>query len=304
MDAAGNAYVTVKTGSTDFPTFNPLQPTNKGGNAIVAKLNVAGSALVYSTYLGGSGGELPFGIAVDTAGNAYVTGVTGSSDFPMSSPLQATFGGGNQDAFVSKLNPAGTALAYSTYLGGPGDDIGIGIAVDAAGNAYVTGLNFAGSFPTASPLQPTSGGSYDAFVAKITTNVLFDNFAVFDVKVKLDLDIPVTKDAFSLTATFTLGPTSNGINLLTDAVTVQVGTYSTTIPAGSFKQKNGRFTFAGVINGAKLTAELKPLILGNDYKFTMFGVGTNLTGTVNPVTVGLTIGGDNGSNVVTATYYK
>ena len=85
---------------------------------------------------------------------------------------------------------------------------------------------------------------------------------------------------------------------------VQVGTFSTKIAAGSFKLKKGRFTFEGVIHGVTLEVVLRPLILGNNYKFTVFGVDTNLTGTVNPVTVGLTIGGDSGSKAVTATYYK
>ena len=168
VDTAGNAYVTGSTNSSNFPTVNPLQATNAGRDAFVAKLNTAGSALAYSTYLGGSGGETPFGIAVDTAGNAYVTGDTTSTDFPTASPLQATFGGGNQDAFVAKLNAAGSALVYSSYLGGPGDEGGLDIAVDAAGSAYVTGTTF-GSFPTtASAFQTVAAGSLDAFAAKIS----------------------------------------------------------------------------------------------------------------------------------------
>ena len=143
-----------------------------------------------------------------------------------------------------------------------------------------------------------------SFVAKLTTNVLFGNFAAFAVSLKFDVDPKVNDDAFSMTATFTLGPTSNGIAPLTEAVTVQVGTFSTTIPAGSFRLKKGQYTFAGIINGTKLTAVLKPLILGNDYSFTAVGLRTDLTGTVNPVTVGLTIGGDSGSTAVTATEWE
>jgi hypothetical protein len=98
---------------------------------------------VYSTYLGGSGDDnliaFPWGIlAVDNLGNAYVTGGTTSTNFPTVHPVQATSGGG-YDAYVAKLNPTGSALIYSTYLGGTGDDIGRGIAVDSNGNAYVTG---------------------------------------------------------------------------------------------------------------------------------------------------------------------
>jgi hypothetical protein len=174
LDSAGNAYVTGSTNSTDFPTKNPLQPANAdaaNGNAFVAKINAAGSALVYSTYLGGSGngvfGDQGSRIAVDSAGNAYITGYTGSTDFPTADPLQPNYGGAYTDAFVTKINSAGSALVYSTYLGGSNVDEGAGIAVDSAGNAYVTGYTFSTDFPTANPLQPANGGSLDAFVAKI-----------------------------------------------------------------------------------------------------------------------------------------
>ncbi|MBI3303648.1 MAG: SBBP repeat-containing protein [Deltaproteobacteria bacterium] len=158
VDAAGNAYVTGITCSSDFPTFptmNPIQATNHGGDsscgfdAFVAKINAEGSALVYSTYLGSSGHEEVGQIAVDAAGNAYVTGRTYASDFPTANPLYP-FGGGdegvNADAFVTKINAAGSALVYSTFLGGSARDYGNGIGVDAAGNAYVT----------ASPVRATS----------------------------------------------------------------------------------------------------------------------------------------------------
>jgi hypothetical protein len=169
VDGSGNAYVTGSTTSFNFPTANPLQPANGGGpDAFVAKLNAGGSALVYSTYLGGSGDDGGSGIAVDGAGNAYVTGATTSTNFPTANPLQPTYGGGYFDAFVAKLSASGSALAYSTYLGGSSWDEGNGIAVDGSGNAYVTGTTASTNFPTANPLQPTKGGGADAFVAKIT----------------------------------------------------------------------------------------------------------------------------------------
>jgi hypothetical protein len=104
VDAAGNAYVTGFTNSSNFPTASPLQVTNAGGDAFVAKLNAAGNTLLYSTYLGGSGGDEGLGIAVDDAGGAYMTGHTSSSNFPMANPLQSTFAGGDKDAFVAKLS--------------------------------------------------------------------------------------------------------------------------------------------------------------------------------------------------------
>jgi hypothetical protein len=161
VDGSGNAYVTGWTDSTDFPTMNPLQPIF-GGNqdAFVTKVNPTGSALVYSTYLGGSGTDWGSGVAADSSGNAYVTGLTSSTNFPTMNPLQTNYGG-NGDAFVAQLNPTGSALVYSTYLGGSGEDRGIGIAVDISGDAYVTGLTASGNFPTMNPLQPTNGGRYD-----------------------------------------------------------------------------------------------------------------------------------------------
>ncbi len=183
VDSSGNAYVTGDTDSTDFPgaSSSPIQSALGGGlDAFVTKLNAAGSALVYSTYLGGSGFDQGLGIAVDSSGNAYVTGATGSTNFPgaSSSPIQSAFGGGAADAFVTKINAAGSVLVYSTYLGGSGgvdrksgNDVGLGIAVDSSGNAYVTGDTSSTNFPGASssPIQSANGGFNDAFVAKIET---------------------------------------------------------------------------------------------------------------------------------------
>jgi hypothetical protein len=167
VDSSGDAYVIGQTNSTDFPTMNPLQPSSAGNyDAFVAKLNPTGSALVYSTYLGGSDYETGQGIAVDSSGNAYVTGQTQSTDFPTMNPLQPTYGG-VVDAFVAKLNPTGSALIYSTYLGGSDDDRGCDIAVDSSGDACVAGSTQSNNFPTASALQPVYGGSIDAFVTKL-----------------------------------------------------------------------------------------------------------------------------------------
>ncbi|GEM_PF-2682375 len=169
VDAAGSAYVTGYTEAfqtSDFPTANPFQAALKGTkDAFVTKLNPAGSALVYSTYLGGSNVEEGRGIAVDSQGNACVTGLTGSDNFPTANPLIANIRG--VDAFVTKFNPAGSALVYSTFLGGSNRDDAYGIAVDAAGNAYVTGSTGSTDFPTVNPLQATRGTFTPAFVTKI-----------------------------------------------------------------------------------------------------------------------------------------
>lgn len=124
--------------------------------------------LIYSTYLGGSAFDSAYGIAVDSAGNAYVIGTTSSANFPTQDAFKANYGGGPYDVFVTKLNPSGNALVYSTYLGGSSDDNGYGIAVDSAGNAYVTGATSSTNFPTVNPFQANNGGgSYDAFVTKL-----------------------------------------------------------------------------------------------------------------------------------------
>src|SRR5207302_5896927 len=118
----------------------------------------------------GSGDDLGFGIAVDSAGNAYVTGLTDSANFPTTpGAFQTTYGGGNADAFVTKLNPTGSALIYSTYLGGSGEEGGKGIAVDSAGNAFVTGDTSAANFPTTpGAFQATyGGGNFDTFVTNL-----------------------------------------------------------------------------------------------------------------------------------------
>jgi hypothetical protein len=176
VDSTGDAYVMGTTTSNDFPVSSDAFQTTcnrgdncgtNGGDVFVTKLNPSGSAVLYSTYLGGAGPDSGAGIAVDGEGNAYVTGTTGSSDFPTVNPLQPTFSGGRSDAFVTELNPTGSALVYSTYLGGKGDDSASGIAVDGAGDVYVTGATDSTDFPTKNPLQSSNLGGVDAFVSKI-----------------------------------------------------------------------------------------------------------------------------------------
>jgi len=168
IDSTGAAYIAGQTRSTTFPTTaGALQGAAAGStDAFVAKLNPAGSALVYSTYLGGSGSDIGQAIAVDSGGNAYVAGQTGSSNFPVAHAYQGSIAGG-LDAFVTKLNPAGNALVYSTYLGGSNDDQAYGIAVDGGGAAVVAGGTGSTNFPTAAAYQGSNAGSEDAFVTKL-----------------------------------------------------------------------------------------------------------------------------------------
>jgi hypothetical protein len=175
VDSTGSAYIAGQTSSTAFPTTaGAVQTTRAGdGDAFVTKLNAAGSALSYSTLLGGTDTDGANAVAVDSGGNAYVTGFTRPTGFPITAgAFQATLAGDSDDAFVTKLNPSGSALVYSTFLGGINDDIGNDVAVDSAGSAYVTGDTRSpnlGDFPF--PVTPgafqTTYVDRDAFVTKL-----------------------------------------------------------------------------------------------------------------------------------------
>jgi hypothetical protein len=169
---SSEAYVTGMTDSNDFPTAGtPAQDTLGGGqDAFVSKVNAGGTALTYSTYLGGRFDDYGQSIAVDSSGSAYVTGRTVSTNFPTEgSPYQSARAGGN-DAFVTKVNSDGTAFTYSTYLGGTLDDYGQSIAIDTSGNAYVAGGTYSSDFPTqGTPAQSSNAGGLDVFVTKLNS---------------------------------------------------------------------------------------------------------------------------------------
>src|SRR5262249_34896399 len=147
-----NAYVTGSTSSSDFPTTISAYRRKGSYDAFVLKLNPAGSELIYSTYLGGdSGVDSGLGIALDSSGAAYVTGYTFSDDFPVTpGAFQTTLIGNKNEpmVFVTKINPAGDGLEYSTYVGGTQKDYGYALAVDSGGNAYVAGASYSLDFPT------------------------------------------------------------------------------------------------------------------------------------------------------------
>ena len=212
MDSAGDAYITGSTSSSNFPTVNPYQATNHAPNGatpsgdfeaatnvFVSKLNTAGSALVYSTYLGGSSGrDAANAIAVDAHGSAVIAGTTYSTDFPIADPLQAVNRGGvhqTGNAFVTQFDPAGNLLQFSTYLGGSGSapipcvtpltgvvssdvcygsgDSASAVAVDDVGNLYIAGTTGSPDFPTVHPFQDANrayaANGTNAFVAKLAT---------------------------------------------------------------------------------------------------------------------------------------
>jgi hypothetical protein len=178
LDAAGDAYVVGQTFSSDFPTtVGAFQTTCgsgncTGGDAFVTELNPSGSALVYSTYLGGSSVNQGNGIALDASGDAYVIGYTESTNFPTTPGAYQTkcTCSNLADVFVTELNPSGSALVYSTYLGGTGQEVGYAIALDSSNNAYVTGYTSSTNFPTTSgAFQTKIGANKAAFVSKLNS---------------------------------------------------------------------------------------------------------------------------------------
>jgi hypothetical protein len=171
VDSHGNAYITGTTSSLDFPLVDAEQSFYTGNLAIfISKLSADGSSLIYSTYLGGSGVEpyvdTPYSIAVDSEGSAYVVGTTYSTNFPTKNALYPTLNG-LSDAFVTKFSAAGSALVYSTYLGGSGNDLAYGVAVDAARNAYITGSTSSSDFPVTPGAYQTSANGSCSYATKM-----------------------------------------------------------------------------------------------------------------------------------------
>ncbi|MCA1811215.1 MAG: SBBP repeat-containing protein, partial [Halobacteriales archaeon] len=168
VDGAGNAYLGGYSESSNFPLASPIMLKHPGEDVFVTKLNPTGTGLVYSTYLGGSGNERSYGLAIDGSGSAYVTGETASYNYPKTTGAFQTAWAGDLDAFVTKLAPAGTSIAFSTFLGGTQSDSALGIAVDGLGNALVTGNSYSGDFPvTAAAYKSASLWGYDGFLTKL-----------------------------------------------------------------------------------------------------------------------------------------
>jgi hypothetical protein len=173
VDDAGNAHVTGYTCSYDFPTKSAFQPFLKGGppgcfagqDAFVAKLDAHATALIYSTFLGGSDKDEAKSIVLDAQGRVAIAGVTASSDFPAAGFALTGFRGG-RDAFVTRVGGSG-ALEYSSYLGGTGDDTAMGVAVGSSGDLYLAGYSDSFDFPTSNAFQPALSGPEDGFVTRI-----------------------------------------------------------------------------------------------------------------------------------------
>ena len=199
VDGSGNAYVVGQTQSnqTTFPVaIGPDLTFNGGFDAFVAKVNAAGTALDYAGYIGGEANDLGFAVAVDSSGSAYVTGSTGSSDFPVAVGPDLT-PNGLDDAFVAKVKSDGTGLEYAGYIGGASNDSGRGIAVDGSGNAYITGTTLSDqtTFPVVGGPDPTYNGSDDAFVAKVKADGTALDYAGYIGGAGSDLGFAIAVDS-------------------------------------------------------------------------------------------------------------
>ncbi|MCI0585329.1 MAG: hypothetical protein L0323_00650 [Planctomycetes bacterium] len=169
LDSTGAAVLAGSTNLPNFPTQNALQPTYGGGasDVTVTRLSLSGGPPSYSTYLGGNSDDVAYALTLDSTGAAVVAGLTASTNFPTQSAFQPTYGGGNWDAFVTRLPLSGGPPSYSTFLGGSAGDYARALALDSTGAGVVAGLTASTNFPTQSAFQPTSGGNYDAFVTRL-----------------------------------------------------------------------------------------------------------------------------------------
>jgi murein DD-endopeptidase MepM/ murein hydrolase activator NlpD len=224
VDGVGNAYVTGSTGSADFPTTAGAFDTslNGPGDAFVAKLNPTGTGLFYATFLGGNAKDGGMSIAVDGLDNAYVTGWTQSSNFPTTVVAFDTSYNGGDDAFVAKLNPTGTGLAYATFLGGSSGDYGYAIAVDEISNAYVAGTTNSSNFPTTAGAFDTSyNGGGDTFVAKMRTG---ETYSISGRVTDKNID-PISGVTMSAGSGINATTDASGVYIITGLIT---GTYTIT----------------------------------------------------------------------------
>ena len=191
-DSGGNLYLAGWTESKDFPIVGGRGPRSQRVEALVLKLSPSG-VLLYATYIGGTGDDRALGLAVDTTGNAYVSGFTTSSDFPVASAAQPASGGG-RDGFLLKLNPAGNTLIFSTYIGGGDTDNAAAVALSPSGAVWVAGDTHSLNFPTRTPYQAARGGAEDAFLARYTSSGAL-SYASYFGGAGRDLALAVATDA-------------------------------------------------------------------------------------------------------------
>jgi hypothetical protein len=281
LDSQGSAYVTGVTSSADFPLLHAVQTSRRGStDAFVTKVNASG-ALIYSTYLGGSGVEVGNAIAVDATGSAYVAGYSYSTDLLVTNALQAA-NAGDCDAFLAKLSATGDSLAYLSYLGGNNSDTATAVALSPSGNVYVAGWTLSTNFPLFNPYQSANAGSYGAFVTKMIFN---QSLTVVGVAPNSGsgasqtfsfqfADANGASDLTSVSALFnaslkvadgcsvTYNRAQNTLSLLTDAGTAPAGT----ITPGSGTQQNSQC----VLNGSGSSVSTTGTVLTVNLALTFF----------------------------------
>ncbi|MGB2592707.1 MAG: SBBP repeat-containing protein, partial [Candidatus Acidiferrum sp.] len=313
VDNLGQVYVAGQTLSADFPVAGPLQPASGGkSDAFISKFLPNGGGLVYSTFLGGSGDDVATSIAVDNHGNAFVSGYTDSANFPMQSALQTacqkdSTGACSQDAFLAVMNSGGSALKFSTYLGGTGADEGKGIALDTKGSAYLGGASTSSDFPSAKPIVVPSGVSpvllqstsqtANAMTASLAA-ALPSNLSGGGV-VAMISGLPNSDLTEACTGSnnwvgtagdnqwTTATNWSNGVPVSTDTVCIGTSFATATITVGTISSSTSQ-TITSLVSNANITFTTGPLTVTSG---AMFVNTFSITGGT------LTLGGTNGSSV-------
>jgi len=296
LDSSGDAYVTGDTQSSNFPTQNAFQTKLAGGStqaAFVAELSSSGSTLDYSTYLGGGGTDTGYGVAVDTSGVAHVVGSTTSANFPTLNPIQTAYNG-NTDAFLTRLNPQGCGLEFSTYLGGSATDVARGVATDSSGDTYLAGYTGSNNFPTQSPFQAATGGNNDAFLAKVPSvsggvpSVCFSPSALtFSAQASTTtsaaMNVTLTNEGSAELAITSIAATGPFAETNTCGSSVAAGancTISVTFSPTQSGQLSGTVTVTDNVGGASSVTQTVGLQ----------GVGTDFALAMTPATASLTAG--------------
>jgi hypothetical protein len=253
VDGGGNAYVVGTTVSSNFPTIAAAQSSRHGGQDVfVTKLNAGGTAVLYSTYLGGASDETGQGIAVSSAGVVTVTGDTASADFPTLGAAQASFGG-ITDAFITRLDASGVPV-YSTFIGGNDSDVGNGVAVDPSGNAYIAGVTSSPSLPGSAPNSLV--GAADAFVTKLSSTGNSVGYSRYigggDFDVGAAIDVTSTGEAVIVGFTYStdfprVGAIQNALRGSNDAFVTRLNAAGSSLQYSTYLGGTGDFDDARAV---------------------------------------------------------